>query len=161
MKRLNKSAVKIIAVIIAVIFLLGIAGPLAYILASATPADEIGALKTSIEDAEAKLAEIEAELIAAEEVERRFIDEHGNRLRIFLEKGMMSYLDIILSAKSAIDFTDRIVIAKELIEYDRNMTRALLNIKSDINKRKTEAEDVIKQKKNEESKLAELIEEAE
>ncbi len=74
---------------------------------------------------------------------------------------MMSYLDIILSAKSAIDFTDKIVIAKELIEYDRNMTRALLNIKSDINKRKTEAEDVIKQKKNEESKLAELTEETE
>ncbi len=153
---MSKKGVRITAIVIAIIFFIGIVGPLAYMYVFSEPADKLQALRDEIAAAEQRVSEINAELAAAEEVERAKLEESGKRLRIMCEKGITSYLDIIFSAENLSDFTDRIVIARELMEYDRNITEAMKNIKHEISAKKAEAEALLEQKRADEAELLEL-----
>lgn len=114
---MNKKFVKLTAIIIAAAFLLGLFAQFAYMFAFAEPSDR---------------------LEAAEAVEKEIRDESGKRFRIMCEKGIGSYLDIIFSSESMSDFTDRIVIAKELAEYDKNMIKAVSEVKEKISDSKND-----------------------
>ena len=152
---MNKKQVKIIAIIIAVIFLLGIAGPLAYIAFSEpdssglsdidemSDADinaKIKELGDQITAAEKESAELDKKAEAADELDKKQTEESGRRFRIMCERGISSYLDIIFSSTDLSDFNDRIVIAKELAEYDKKVANALKDVKREIADAKEELE---------------------
>ncbi|MDO5586561.1 MAG: hypothetical protein Q4G53_05700 [Clostridia bacterium] len=144
---MNKKQVKIVAIIIAVLFLLGIAGPLAYIAFSEpdssglsdidemSDADinaKIKELGDQITAAEKESAELDKKAEAADELDKKQTEESGRRFRIMCERGISSYLDIIFSSTDLSDFNDRIVIAKELAEYDKKVASALKDVKREI-----------------------------
>lgn len=126
---MSKKTVKIVAIVIAVIFILGILGPLAYMFVFSEPMDNA-----------AEIEEAERRLEAAQQLESSITEECGTRFRIMCERGMMSYLDIIFSSDTVSDFADRIVIAEELAEYDKNIMDTIQSIKNEIYESKTALE---------------------
>lgn len=168
---MNKKQVKIIAIIIAVIFLLGIAGPLAYIAFSEpdssglsdidemSDADinaKIKELGDQITAAEKESAELDKKAEAADELDKKQTEESGRRFRIMCERGISSYLDIIFSSTDLSDFNDRIVIAKELAEYDKKVANALKDVKREIADAKEEKIRLSEQLKSSKEELERL-----
>lgn len=168
---MNKKQVKIIAIIIAVIFLLGIAGPLAYIAFSEPDSsglsdiDEISdadinakikELSDQITAAEKESAELDKKAEAADELDKKQTEESGRRFRIMCERGISSYLDIIFSSTDLSDFNDRIVIAKELAEYDKKVANALKDVKREIADAKEEKLRLSEQLKSSKEELERL-----
>ncbi len=168
---MNKKQVKIIAIIIAVIFLLGIAGPLAYIAFSEPDSsglsdiDEISdadinakikELGDQITAAEKESAELDKKAEAADELDKKQTEESGRRFRIMCERGISSYLDIIFSSTDLSDFNDRIVIAKELAEYDKKVANALKDVKREIADAKEEKLRLSEQLKSSKEELERL-----
>lgn len=168
---MNKKQVKIIAIIIAVIFLLGIAGPLAYIAFSEpdssglsdidemSDADinaKIKELGDQITAAEKESAELDKKAEAADELDKKQTEESGRRFRIMCEKIISSYLDIIFSSTDLSDFNDRIVIAKELAEYDKKVANALKDVKREIADAKEEKLRLSEQLKSSKEELERL-----
>lgn len=168
---MNKKQVKIIAIIIAVIFLLGIAGPLAYIAFSEpdssglsdidemSDADinaKIKELGDQITAAEKESAELDKKAEAANELDKKQTEESGRRFRIMCERGISSYLDIIFSSTDLSDFNDRIVIAKELAEYDKKVANALKDVKREIADAKEEKLRLSEQLKSSKEELERL-----
>lgn len=134
---MNKKQIRITAIVIAVIFLLGVAGPLAYVAFSA-PSEEadaaadIAEINQKIKAVNVEIEELDKKLAAAEELEKNRSEESAGRFRVMCEKGVASYLDIIFSAESLSDFADRIVIARELAEYDKSVMNAIAEVKTEI-----------------------------
>lgn len=155
---MGKRGVKITAIVIAAVFLLGIIGPLLYSMAFSEPADKIKELQEKITQTEQRIAELDAEMAAAETLENEKLSESGKRLRVMCEKGLTSYIDIIFSAENLSDFADRIVIARELMEYDRNITGAIKAIKNEISAKKAEVEELLLQQRAAEAELLALEE---
>lgn len=168
---MNKKQVKIVAIIIAVIFLLGIAGPLAYIAFSEpdssglsdidemSDADinaKIKELGDQITAAEKESAELDKKAEAADELDKKQTEESGRRFRIMCEKIISSYLDIIFSSTDLSDFNDRIVIAKELAEYDKKVASALKDVKREIADAKEEKLRLSEQLKSSKEELERL-----
>mgnify|MGYP004648480045 FL=1 len=168
---MNKKQVKIIAIIIAVIFLLGIAGPLAYIAFSEPDSSElpdidemsdadinakIKELGDQITAAEKESAELDKKAEAADELDKKQTEESGRRFRIMCERGISSYLDIIFSSTDLSDFNDRIVIAKELAEYDKKVANALKDVKREIADAKEEKLRLSEQLKSSKEELERL-----
>ncbi len=168
---MNKKQVKIVAIIIAVIFLLGIAGPLAYIAFSEpdssglsdidemSDADinaKIKELCDQITAAEKESAELDKKAEAADELDKKQTEESGRRFRIMCERGISSYLDIIFSSTDLSDFNDRIVIAKELAEYDKKVANALKAVKREIADAKEEKLRLSEQLKSSKEELERL-----
>lgn len=168
---MNKKQVKIIAIIIAVIFLLGIAGPLAYIAFSEpdssglsdidemSDADinaKIKELGDQITAAEKESAELDKKAEAADELDKKQTEESGRRFRIMCERGISSYLDIIFSSTDLSDFNDRIVLAKELAEYDKKVANALKDVKREIADAKEEKLRLSEQLKSSKEELERL-----
>ncbi|MDY5229860.1 MAG: hypothetical protein SPH44_01885 [Eubacteriales bacterium] len=168
---MNKKQVKIVAIIIAVIFLLGIAGPLAYIAFSEpdssglsdidemSDADinaKIKELGDQITAAEKESAELDKKAEVADELDKKQTEESGRRFRIMCERGISSYLDIIFSSTDLSDFNDRIVIAKELAEYDKKVANALKDVKREIADAKEEKLRLSEQLKSSKEELERL-----
>lgn len=168
---MNKKQVKIVAIIIAVIFLLGIAGPLAYIAFSEpdssglsdidemSDADinaKIKELSDQITAAEKESAELDKKAEAADGLDKKQTEESGRRFRIMCERGISSYLDIIFSSTDLSDFNDRIVIAKELAEYDKKVANALKDVKREIADAKEEKLRLSEQLKSSKEELERL-----
>lgn len=168
---MNKKQVKIVAIIIAVIFLLGIAGPLAYIAFSEpdssglsdidemSDADinaKIKELGDQITAAEKESAELDKKAEAADGLDKKQTEESGRRFRIMCERGISSYLDIIFSSTDLSDFNDRIVIAKELAEYDKKVANALKDVKREIADAKEEKLRLSEQLKSSKEELERL-----
>ena len=168
---MNKKQVKIVAIIIAVIFLLGIAGPLAYIafsepdssglsdideMSDADMNAKIKELGDQITAAEKESAELDKKAEAADELDKKQTEESGRRFRIMCERGISSYLDIIFSSTDISDFNDRIVIAKELAEYDKKVANALKDVKREIADAKEEKLRLSKQLKSSKEELERL-----
>lgn len=166
---MNKKTVRIIALVIAALLVLGIAGPFAY-LAFSAPADDaaLGEIERQIEsvqdeidelnvqineasdrvrklDSDAKeydkkAEELQKELEAAESLENDYSEESEKRFRTMCEKGSVSYLDIIFSARSLTDFADRIVTARELADYDRRIMNSMKSVKEKIARAKADSD---------------------
>ena len=166
---MNKKQVKITAIIIAVIFLLGIAGPLAYIVFS-EPSDNSDIDGRSTEEINSRIKELNDQITAADkesevldkkiaaanELEKKQLEESGNRFRVMCERGLSSYLDIIFSSKSLSDFNDRLVIAKELAEYDKKVINALKEVKRELTEAKEEKNRLSAQLKSSKDELERL-----
>mgnify|MGYP000572569811 CR=1 FL=1 len=168
---MSKKTVKIIALIIAALLILGIAGPFAYLVFS-MPLDEsdlnsgisideqiritdrINELEANIKESEKNVKELKAKLEAAESLENEYIKESGRRFRTMCEKGDTSYLEIIFSAKNIEDLTDRIVTARELADYDKKIMEALKSVKEKISAAETESENALTELQKNKAELA-------
>ncbi len=169
---MSKKTVKIIALIIAALLILGIAGPFAYLVFS-VPLDEsdlnsgisideqiritsdrINELEANIKESEKNVKELKAKLEAAESLEDEYIKESGRRFRTMCEKGDTSYLEIIFSAKNIEDLTDRIVTARELADYDKKIMEALKSVKEKISAAETESENALTELQKNKAELA-------
>lgn len=153
---MSKKTVKIIALIIGIAFLLGIIFPLIGHFAFSSPdsksldsqineiTDNINRLNSEITASTEELSDAAARLDAAEDLLKKTQSESSERFRIMCERGTLSYLNIIFSATSLPDFTDRIVIARELYEYDMKVLNAINKIKKEIENDKSEIENLLK-----------------
>lgn len=150
---MSKKGVKITAAVIAVVFILGIVGPLLYSMAFSEPVDRAAELKAQIAETEKRISELNAEADAARELKKTKLDESAGRLRAICEKGLSSYIEIIFSAEKPSDFTDRAVIVRELMEYDKNMTNALSKIQNEIETKKADANLQLERQKAAEAEL--------
>ncbi len=152
---MNRKTVKIISALIAAAFILGLFGPFAYNLVFSVPSDDGQALETQIEEIKIQIEENEKRISAAEELEQNIIKESGEHFRIMCERGILSYLDIIFSAENMTDFTDRVVIARELAEYDKNMITSIQKIRKEVEEASNKSKELLAEL---EKKRAELEE---
>ena len=187
---MNKKTVRIIALVIAALLVLGIAGPFAY-LAFSAPADnaalgeidrQIGSVQDEIDEINAQISEIsdrvrkldsdakeydkkteelQKKLEAAESLENDYSEESEKRFRTMCEKGSVSYLDIIFSARSLNDFTDRIVTARELAGYDRRIMNSMKSVKEKIARAKADSDEAVSQQQKNRAELSAAKEELE
>lgn len=141
---MNKKFVKITAIIIAIALVLGLIGPLAYTFVFSAPITEEGAEEKTTEELYMQLEQAEKRLAAVEELEKEILQDSSERFRIMCERGSLSYLDIVFSANSFADFIDRVVIAREIAEYDKNMIIAIKNIKKESVAAREEVEGILK-----------------
>lgn len=180
---MNKKTVRIIALVIAALLVLGIAGPFAY-LAFSAPADDaaLGEIERQIEsvqdeidelnvqineasdrvrklDSDAKeydkkAGEFQKKLEAAERLENGYSEESEKRFRTMCEKGSVSYLDIIFSARSLTDFADRIVTARELADYDRRIMNSMKSVKEKIARAKADSDAAVSEQQKNRAELS-------
>lgn len=144
---MNIKVVKITAIVIAIAFVLSLLGPLAYSYVFSAPAEGESGLpaeEKTVEELQEELKAAEERLAAIEQLEREAYTQSEERFRVMCERGRLSYLDIIFSSNSFADFTDRIVIAKELLEYDKNVMKSIDNIRNESVKVKGEIEALIR-----------------
>lgn len=165
---MNKKVIKITAIIIAVLFVLAIASPLLGVFVFAEKDEKIieyekkekSALETLqaiekqlneageeiyqtqqiLDSVNEKLEEINKELAEAEQKEREQADKYKERVTAICEGGGLSYIGLIFSADSFSDLIDKLVIAKEMTAYDKNILDSMVAVKSEIESKKADAE---------------------
>ncbi len=106
---------------------------------------EAGQLQTQIEALDKKIAETKTSL-AAEQEKLDVATEKANekyevfqeRFRIMCEKGDVSYLEMLLSAKSFSDFVDKAEIMKEISRYDKAIFDEMDKVREQIEKSRDE-----------------------
>lgn len=179
---MNKKVVKIISVVIACLLLLGIVGPLLVSVVYGAPTDakldemkeqekaateqvrelekqlneamnKVYLLEESLKQKEEELQTVNEELAAAEEAEAAQMDKFKKRMAVICESGSGSYLDIIFSATGFSDLIDRVVIAREIAEYDNNILDSMQQVKEEIRSRKAEMEEIKAQQEKEKAEL--------
>lgn len=155
---MNKKYVKITAIVIAIVFILGIAGPLAYIAFSMP--DNVNGTNSNLNNKDKKSIQEELEKLSqkiekAEEIHDKLKQEGSERFRLMAERGWGSYKDIIFSSDSISDLTDRVIIARELSDYDKNTAEAVEELKNEIIDASKEKEELLE--KQELSEKEELL----
>lgn len=148
---MNKKYAKITAIIIAIVFVLGIAGPLAYIAFSMPDNTNNTNNIMNISDKDMKSIQEELEKLSqkiekAEEIHDKLKQEGSERFRLMSERGWGSYKDIIFSSDSISDLTDRVIIARELSDYDKNTAEAIEELKNEIIDASKEKEALLEKK---------------
>lgn len=82
---------------------------------------QIDSKNAEIEKTDKELKKAEKELEEAKEKSSNQYDAYKERFRIMCEDGSVSYLEIILSSNSIMDFVNNIETAKEISEYDKKI----------------------------------------
>lgn len=106
---------------------------------------EASALQTEIEGINKKISET-AKSLAAEEENLKLATEKANtkyevfqeRFRVMCEQGDVSYLEMLLSAKSFSDFVDKAEIMKEITQYDKGIFDEMEAARQQIEKSRDE-----------------------
>ncbi len=99
---------------------------------------QIEALDKKIADTKASLAEEEVKLSEATEKANAKYDVFQQRFRVMCEQGDVSYLEMLLSAKSFSDFVDKTEIMKEISEYDKAVFDEMEEARQQIEKSRNE-----------------------
>lgn len=106
---------------------------------------EASALQIEIEGINKKISET-AKSLAAEEENLKLATEKANtkyevfqeRFRVMCEQGDVSYLEMLLSAKSFSDFVDKAEIMKEITQYDKGIFDEMEAARQQIEKSRDE-----------------------
>lgn len=94
---------------------------------------KLDTLQTSIDTAKQQLAEVETDYNQKEEMLKE-------RLVALYEAGETTYLDVLLSSRSIVDFISGYFLITELVEYDNNLIEEVEKKKNDIEITKTKLE---------------------
>lgn len=185
---MRKKTAKTIAIIIALLMVLGLLAPLVGTLVYGAPSDEtvqeyereqksalatMQELEGQMNDASEKVYQLEQqlaatqksldaaeeELSAVEEVEMEKKEKFRERFAAMCDGGTASYLDMLLSAESLSDFIDRVVIVREMTEYDRNILNSVSRVKEEIVTAKQEQESLKAKQEEDKRQLSETMEE--
>ncbi len=95
-------------------------------------ASRIDELNELLEEKEAEIKTTEAELAAAKKREEEQYEAMKKRIKFMYEKGSTSYLEMILSADSFVDFLNRAEFINKVSEYDRTMLDEYVATKEQI-----------------------------
>lgn len=106
---------------------------------------EAGQLQTQIEVLDKKIAETKTSLaveqekldVATEKANEKY-EVFQERFRIMCEQGDVSYLEMLLSAKSFSDFVDKAEIMKEISRYDKAIFDEMDKVREQIEKSRDE-----------------------
>ena len=179
---MKKKTMKISALVIALLFLFGIVAPLIMTFVYGAPMDatlkemkeqeqaaiqavhdlekqlneamtKVYQLEESLKAKEEELKEINIALKEAEDAEAAQMDKFKKRMAVICETGTTSYLDIIFSATSFSDLIDRVVIAREIAEYDNNILDSMARVKEEIQAQKNQMEEIMAQQEAEKAEL--------
>lgn len=166
---MDKKIIKIVALIAASLLFLGILFPIFSMFTFAAPKDsklleyeqketdalrdlysieiELNAASDKVYQAEQmiaetdkKIAELDEELAVIKAEEEKQLNKFKGRFVAICENGSSSYLELIFSATSFSDFIDKLVIAQELAEYDKNIIDSMQEVKNKIQNAKNEQE---------------------
>ncbi len=111
---------------------------------------QIDAIDKKIAETDKSLAEQQAKLdVAAARAEEKY-DLFKERFRVMCEQGDVSYIEMLLSAKSFSDFVDKTEIVKEISEYDKKIFDEMEAVRLEIEKARDEIANL--KKSQEESK---------
>ena len=121
---------------------------------------EAGELQTKIEALDKTIAETKANLAAEEErlevatqKANEKYDVFKTRFRVMCEHGDVSYIEMLLSAKSFSDFVDKAEIMKEIAQYDKKIFDEMEAARQQIEKSRDE---IVKLKETQESSAKDL-----
>ena len=81
---------------------------------------KIDKLNTSIENANTKIAAKQAELQIAEQESAEQYESYVDRAKLMVERGSVTYLEILFNAKSFSDLLSRVAVVKQIVRYDSN-----------------------------------------
>ena len=121
---------------------------------------EIDVLVASINESNRKIAEKEAELVKAEAEYEKQYESYCQRAELLLERGSVSYLEILIKAESFEDFLTRSALVQEIAEYDSNKLDELqaqidyiTGLKKELESEKAK---IVSLKENEDAKMSVL-----
>ncbi len=108
---------------------------------------EIVALQITVDDINADVAESEAKVAAKDEelkkaeaeCEKQY-EDYCERAKLLLEKGTVSYLEILIHADSFSDFLTRLSLVNEIAEYDNKKLEELQQYAAEVEAIKKELE---------------------
>ncbi len=128
---------------------------------------EVAALQTDIDSLNAKIAESDRKIAdketelqkAQEECDRQYAS-YCDRAELLLERGSVSYLEILIKADSFEDFLTRAALVQEIAEYDNAKLKTLREYAEQVKLLKEELEDeraaVVALKADADAKMASL-----
>ncbi len=102
---------------------------------------KIDSLNTKINASNQKISAKEAELAQAEQNSREQYDGYMYRAKRMVEKGSVTYLEVLLSSKSFSDLLQRFAVVKQIVKYDSQRLDELRAIEEQIASLKKELED--------------------
>ncbi|MDO4744373.1 MAG: peptidoglycan DD-metalloendopeptidase family protein [Clostridia bacterium] len=114
---------------------------------------KIEALDKTIAETKADLAVEEEKLAVATEKANEKYDVFQERFRVMCEQGDVSYIEMLLSAKSFSDFVDKAEIMKEISRYDKAVFDEMDEARQQIEKSRDE---IVKLKETQESSAKDL-----
>lgn len=97
-------------------------------------------INSDVAASEAKVAEKDAELKAAQEECDRQYESYCERAKLLLQKGTVSYLEILIDSDSFSDFLTRVSLVKEIAEYDNTRLNELKEYAAEVEAIKAELE---------------------
>ena len=101
---------------------------------------KIDSLNSKISESNAKISAKEAELAEAEENSRKQYDGYMYRAKRMVERGSVTYLEVLLNSKSFSDLLQRFAVVKQIVKYDSNRLDELRAIEEQIAALKKELE---------------------
>ena len=109
---------------------------------------EVASLQASVDSINAdvtesnnKIAQKQTELEAAQAECDKQYESYCERAKLLLEKGSVSYLEIIINSESFSDFLSRVELVKQIAEYDNNKLKELQAYAAEVEEIKKELED--------------------
>ena len=174
---MSKKTMKIFAIVIACLLVLGVLAPALSVFVFAVESNEVlrdyekkenAALKElksyeeqisdlgekihqnneRLKEIDKELSELNIQLLDAEEKEKAQMEKFRSRIVATCESSGVSYLELIFSSESISDFMDKIVIARELAEYDKNIIDSMHAVKEEIQGKKNKQEELKKEQED-------------
>lgn len=93
---------------------------------------EIDALNTKISASNAKISAKEAELREAEQESKQQYEDYSARAKMLVERGSVTYLEVLLNSKSFSDLLSRFSIVKQVVQYDSLRLDELKEVEEEI-----------------------------
>lgn len=166
---MQKRIIRIVALLIALFFLLGVIAPVLVSKVYGAPQGassetqkkspwqqvqdyekelselseeniRLGQQKT---DCEAELEMVQKELEIAEKTEKKQHKNFRDRFVVLCDRGLASYLEILFSAESISDLIEKFVIVREIAEYDKNTLNTIATVKGQIIDNKQRLEELL------------------
>lgn len=101
---------------------------------------KVDSINADVDASQEKIDQKDKELREAKEECDKQYNEYCERARILLQKGSVSYLEILIDSTSFADFITRISLVKEISEYDNNKLNELKKYAEEIESLKNELE---------------------
>lgn len=102
---------------------------------------KIDKLNANIEKSNQKIQEKEAELQIAEEKSKQQYDSYVTRAKMMVERGSVTYLEVLLNAESFSDLISRFAVVKQIVKYDSNRLEELKKAEEEVRLLKGELEE--------------------
>ena len=102
---------------------------------------EIAVLDSEIEAINDRIEEKDAELAAAHELSSMQYESYKERVKLIVEKGPLTYLEVVMNANSIEDFFVRMDVAEQIAEYDNTLLAELKASEERIEQLKVEIEE--------------------